>query len=89
MLRPASPDALASLRAAASINDAALDLALMRVGILPPADLDQIRSFLRHPANQLRPSTNPVGHVEIDVVEDERPVARILNDGRVLSFAAA
>lgn len=89
MIRPARPEALASLRAAADISDAALDLALMRVGILPPADLDEIRSYLRHPSTRLQARTTAFGFNEIDVVDREQPVARILNDGRVLSLAVA
>jgi hypothetical protein len=60
----------------------------MRAGILPPADLDEIRSYLRHPATRMHPRTNHHGHVEIDVIDDDRAVARILNDGQVRTLVA-
>ena len=58
MLRPIGPDDLMSLRAAATIGDAAFDLALLRVGILAPAELDEIRSLVLHPTACLEPTRN-------------------------------
>ena len=69
MLRPIGPDDLMSLRAAATIGDAAFDLALLRVGILAPAELDEIRSLVLHPTACLEPTRNSDGHLIIDVVE--------------------
>ena len=56
MLHPIGPDDLMSLRAAATIGDAAFDLALLRVGILAPAELDEIRSLVLHPTACLEPT---------------------------------
>lgn len=83
MLRSVGPDELMSLRRAADLDDAALDLALLRVGVLAPADLEEIRSLLRRPSSCLEPARNAEGHVIIDVVERGTLVARLQHDGAV------
>jgi hypothetical protein len=87
MLRPIGPDDLMSLRAAATIGDAAFDLALLRVGILAPAELDEIRSLVLHPTACLEPTRNSDGHLIIDVVERGELIAKLHHDGQVSTFA--
>jgi hypothetical protein len=87
MLRPAGPDALAMLRAAAHGTDAALDWALLRLGILAPVDLYSIRSVVAQPATQLIATTNRDGHRIVEIVESGCPVARIHHDGQVVVVA--
>jgi hypothetical protein len=89
MLRSIGPDELMSLRRAADLDDAALDLALLRVGVLAPADLDEIRSILLRQAASLEPARNADGHVIIDVVERGALIARVHHDGRVSPLARA
>ena len=83
MLRSVGPDELMSLRRAADLDDAALDLALLRVGVLAPADLEEIRSLLRRPSSCLEPTRNAEGHVIADVVERAQLIARLQHDGTV------
>jgi hypothetical protein len=87
MLRPIGPDDLMSLRSAASTGDAAFDLALLRVGILAPVELDEIRSLVLHPTACLEPTQNSDGHLIIDVVERGELIAKLHHDGRVSTFA--
>lgn len=87
MLRMIGPDELMSLRRAADAGDAALDLALLRVGILAPADLQEIRDLLRRPTVCLEPTRNCDGHLIIEVVERGVLVAQLHNDGRILHVA--
>lgn len=89
MICPAGPDEMASLRAAASGTDAALDLALLRVGILSPVDLDQIRSVLAQPATTLRATVNRDGHRIVEVSQAGRLLAQLHHDGRVYVCGAA
>lgn len=89
MLRPAGPDAMALLRAAAHGTDAALDWALLRIGILAPVDLTVIRSIVVRPAAQLVPSANRDGHRIVEIVENGCSVARIHHDGQVVVTARA
>ena len=86
MLRTVAHDAMASLRHAASQGDAALDLALLRVGILAPCDLKPIRSLLTVEDGVLRPLTNRDGHRVIEVTVQGAVVGEIHHDGRVLTF---
>jgi hypothetical protein len=88
MLRPIGPDDLMSLRAASTIGDAALDLALLRVGVLAPADLDEIRSLLQRTSATLEPTRNAEGHLIIDVYERGSLIARLHHDGQVVHAAA-
>lgn len=88
MLRSVGPDELMSLRRAADLDDAALDLALLRVGVLAPANLDEIRSLLRRPCACLEPTRNAEGHVIVDVVERGELIARMHHDGHVTYLAS-
>jgi hypothetical protein len=74
---------MAALCAAASESDAGLDLALMRVGILGPADLDQIRALLARSGVTLRATVNGDGHRIVEVAEQGETVAEIHHDGRL------
>ena len=87
MLRWIGPDELMALRRAATISDAALDLALLRVGILAPADLDEVRDVLLRPAVCLEPTRNCDGHLIIDIVERGDLIAQLHHDGRLSPFA--
>ena len=74
---------MAALRAAATSDDAALDRALLMVGILAPADLDAIRAALTRPGATLRATVNRDGHRIVDVIVGSETVARIHPDGSV------
>jgi hypothetical protein len=75
---------MALLRAAADGTDAALDWALLRIGILAPVDLSVIRSVVSRPAAQLVATSNRDGHRVVEVIEDGCSVARIHHDGEVV-----
>jgi len=75
---------MALLRAAADSTDAALDWALLRIGILAPVDLTVIRSVVNRPAAQLVASSNRDGHRVVEVIEDGCSIARIHHDGEVV-----
>ena len=75
---------MALLRAAADSTDAALDWALLRIGILAPVDLTVIRSVVSRPAVQLVATSNRDGHRVVEVIEDGCSVARIHHDGEVV-----
>ena len=83
MLRHATPDALAQLLAAAVDVDRELDMALVRLGVLPPLDLSEIRSWLTLDGVGLRARTNADGHRVIEVVIERRTLADIQPDGSV------
>jgi hypothetical protein len=89
VLRRATTDAVSSLRVAASSTDAALDLALLRLGILAPADLDEIRSLLTRTSASLRATANHDGHRIIEVVERGTTLAELHHDGRIAVMAPA
>ena len=89
MLRPATSDALERLIASASDVDCELDMALVRLGILPPLDLAEIRSWLTLDDVVVRARSNGDGHRVIDVVVERRVVASIQPDGTVASPFAA
>ncbi len=80
---------MALLRAAALGTDAALDWALLRIGILAPVDLTVIRSIVGRPAAQLVATANGDGHRIVEIVEDGCSVARIHHDGQVVVTARA
>ena len=84
MLRPVGPDAMTMLRSAAHDSDAALDWALLRIGILAPVELDAIRAMVTRPAVELLATTNRDGHRIVEVIEDGHAVARIHHDGQVV-----
>jgi hypothetical protein len=88
VLRPAGYDAVSSLYAAATISDAALDLALLRVDILAPADLSPIRALVTRPNAVLRATCNNDGHRIINVYQYGTLVGQIHHDGRVLHLAS-
>jgi len=75
---------MALLRSAADSTDAALDWALLRIGILAPVDLTVIRSVVSRPAVQLVATSNRDGHRVVEVIEDGCSVARIHHDGEVV-----
>jgi hypothetical protein len=91
MLRSIRSNALGELLTAASQGDLNLDLALLRIGVLAPADLGEIRDVLRRPGVSLRASANRDGHRVIEVIADDRRAALVHHDGRVqhLQLAAA
>jgi hypothetical protein len=78
---------MSSLRAAATISDAALDLALLRVDILAPADLTPIRALVTRPDVVLRAITNRDGHRIVEVSQHGAVVGQIHHDGRVHSLS--
>jgi hypothetical protein len=84
MLRPIGPEALAGLRRAAVMTDVALDLALMRAGILAPVELSEIRLLLLRPELELSAVTNREGHCVVEFVEHDAVVASLHPDGRVV-----
>lgn len=79
---------MTSLCAAANGGDAALDLALLRIGILAPADLGEIRALLVRQGTTLRPTVNRDGHRVVELLERGVLVAQIHHDGRVFRSAA-
>jgi hypothetical protein len=83
MLRSPSPDALAALLSAARSSDVDLDLALLRLGILAPASLDEIRAALLRPDAELAATQNRDGHRIVEVVVARARTALIHHDGRV------
>jgi hypothetical protein len=83
VLRPASTADLAHLVTAASSSDRELDRALGDVGILPPADLTDIRNVLGHDGTQVAMSRNADGHAILQVTWDGDLGALIHHDGRV------
>lgn len=87
MLRPASAEHLQRLCAAAGESDRELDRALCDVGVLPPADLDEIRGILSRSGTQLARARNTEGHVILQVVWQDQLAALIHQDGRVQVLA--
>jgi hypothetical protein len=71
------------LHTAALNSDAALDLALMRIGILAPADLGEIRMLLTRPNVTLQATCNRYGHCIVEIVEDDETIAELHHDGRL------
>jgi hypothetical protein len=91
VLRPATTEELDALRVAASACDASLDRALLRIGVLAPAELDDIRLLLGSGSVELRDGCNGDGHRRIEVVADGVCRGWLHHDGRVQhasSFAA-
>jgi hypothetical protein len=77
------------LRRAATGSDRELDLALMRIGILAPADLDEIRSVLTAEGVVLRASANQYGHAIVVVQRHAQILALVHSDGRVQHAVSA
>jgi hypothetical protein len=86
VLRPVAPDGLAALRRACLGDDATLDLALLRIGILSPVDLSEIRVLLTVPGTTLQASVNGDGHRIVEVVARDALVAQLHHDGRVFAL---
>ncbi len=86
MLRPVAPDGLAALRRACWGDDATLDLALLRLGILSPVDLSEIRALLNVPGTTLQATVNRDGHRIVEVVSRDAVMAQIHHDGRVCAL---
>ncbi len=83
MLRPATLAQLERLRAAARQRDVDLDQALYDLGVLPPVDLNEIRSCLT-PDCQLTAHTTRYGHPVIEVRVSGTVSAWIHQDGSVV-----
>ncbi len=86
MLCPATPYALERLARAAIADDRELDAALSGLGVLPPLDLDLIRTCLCTPNTKLLAGVNRDGHRLLVIAEGDREVARIHHDGQVVLF---
>lgn len=89
MLRPPSAETLQRLCAAARSSDCDLDRALADVGVLPPADLDEIRQLLSRADTELARARNADGHVILQVVRHAQLAALIHHDGRIQSLTNA
>lgn len=77
--------------ATTSSSDLDLDRALCDIGVLPPADLDDIRAVLCRDRTELALTSNTDGHAIVQVVCDGQLTALVHHDGRVhvMSCAAA
>lgn len=85
MLRPATREALDQLRCAATGSDVELDIALSRLGILPPLDLEPIRGCLLHPSVAIVAEANRDGHRRLALHDRYGAVAWINHDGSVVA----
>lgn len=81
MLRPACRHTVDQLLVAAHRTDRELDLALLRVGILAPADLVPIKSTLTLDGVALRPAVNGDGHCAIEVFRAGELIAHLRHNG--------
>lgn len=88
MLRPACRNTVDELLVAAHRTDRDLDLALLRVGVLAPADLDPIKSTLSLDGVTLCAAVNTDGHCTIDVFRAGKLIARLRHNGE-LDLASA
>jgi hypothetical protein len=88
MLRPACRHTIDELLVAAHRSDRDLDLALLRVGVLAPADLDQIKAVLTSDGVSLRAAVNADGHCVIEVWRAGEPFAHLHHNGEVDLFDA-
>ena len=86
MLCPATPNAIERLARAAIADDRELDAALTGLGVLPPLDLDLIRTCLCTPHTKIAAGVNRDGHRLIAVVDGDSDVAWIHHDGQVVLF---
>jgi len=86
VLCPATPYALERLARAAFADDRELDAALSGLGVLPPLDLDLIRTCLSTPNTKLLAGVNRDGHRLLSIAEGDREIARIHHDGQVVLF---
>jgi hypothetical protein len=85
VLRAATPRSIDRLVAAVHLTDREFDTALIQLGILPPLDLSEIRSWLSVDGVTVIAGQNPDGHRVLAVVQDGRTLAWIHHDGRVLT----
>jgi hypothetical protein len=83
MLRLAPADAVHDLLAAARRSDRELDLCLLRVGVLAPADLSGIKTVLSLAGVTLRPAARDDGHCMIEVSRNGRRIAYVHHDGTI------
>ena len=83
MLRPACRRTIDELLVAAHRSDRDLDLALLRVGVLAPADLAQITTVLTTAGVSLRAAANDDGHCVIEVWRTGEPFAHLRHNGEV------
>lgn len=83
MLRPPSPEALTALLSAACSHDVDLDLALLRLGVLAPAHLGEIRDALCRSDVALAATQNGDGHRIIEINVGDAPMALLHHNGRV------
>ncbi len=83
MLRPACRHTIDELLVAAHRNDRDLDLALLRVGVLAPADLDRIKTVLTIDGVSLRAAVNADGHCVIEVWRAGESFAHLHHNGEV------
>ncbi len=74
---------MTDLRHAASGSDRDLDMALLRIGVLAPADLGEIRSVVDRDGVVLKASANEYGHAIVVVLEHGQIAAFVHHDGRV------
>jgi len=84
MIGPARPEALDRLRRSAGRGDRDLDAALLRLGVLPPLDLEPIRRWLDAEGVRLVAASNADGHRIIEFVIANRVAARVHHDGTVV-----
>jgi len=68
MLRPACRQSIDELLVAAHGSDRDLDLALLRVGVLAPAELGPIKAVLTLDGIALQAAVNSDGHCAIEVL---------------------
>ena len=83
MLRPAYTQTIDELIAAAHRSDGDLDLALLRVGVLAPADLSPIRAVLTLDGVSLRPAVNADGHCAIELWRGGERFGHLHHNGQV------
>ena len=83
MLSPAPPWSIERLQRAAYDVDRELDTAVIVLGVLPPLDLDPIRTWLRADGISLVASANGFGHRIIEFVRGDEIVARLNHDGEI------
>ena len=86
VLRSATPSAIERLARAAIADDRELDAALTGLGVLPPLDLDLIRTCLCTPHTRLLAGVNRDGHRLIAIADGDREIAWIHHDGQVVLF---
>lgn len=79
---------MTEVRSAATGTDAELDLALLRVGVFAPLDLEPIRRWLIRTDVAIEARANRDGHRVLAIVEGHRTVAWVHPDGQVVTAEA-